>query len=117
MVRENLLGHLHKYLYYPGSTGGGGGLGVGQGTGGTGGAAYGPYVNTGPGTLHIHNHGKGENRDIILDWLSPINFFLRQAEISQTREKGTGGWLLAHPLFKKWESGLGCTLWCRGIRM
>jgi hypothetical protein len=52
-----------------------------------------------------------------LNWLSPINFFLRQADISQLRAKGTGGWLLEHPLFKEWESGSGRTLWCRGIRV
>ncbi|KAJ6487291.1 ankyrin repeat domain-containing protein, partial [Mycena vulgaris] len=50
-----------------------------------------------------------------LDWFSPINFFLRHADISQVRQKGTGGWLLGHPLFKKWQSGSGSTLWCRGI--
>ncbi|KAJ7327501.1 hypothetical protein DFH08DRAFT_710342 [Mycena albidolilacea] len=65
--------------------------------------------------MHIHNHGEAENRDIILNWLSPINFFLRQADISQEREKGTGGWLLADPVFQKWESRSGSTLWCRGI--
>ncbi|KAJ7511611.1 hypothetical protein B0H11DRAFT_1699814, partial [Mycena galericulata] len=54
-------------------------------------------------------------RDVILDWLSPINFFLRQADISQMRAKGTGKWLLENSLFKKWESGSGSTLWCRGI--
>ncbi|KAJ7351374.1 hypothetical protein DFH08DRAFT_694503 [Mycena albidolilacea] len=54
-------------------------------------------------------------RDAILDWLSPINFFLRHADISQIREKGTGGWLLEDPVFKKWESGSGSTLWCHGI--
>ncbi|KAJ7021489.1 hypothetical protein C8F04DRAFT_905423, partial [Mycena alexandri] len=58
---------------------------------------------------------KEEERKRIIDWLSPINFFLRQADISQMQEKGTGGWLLKHPLFKKWEGGLGSTLWCRGI--
>ncbi|KAJ7887446.1 hypothetical protein B0H13DRAFT_1550065, partial [Mycena leptocephala] len=31
------------------------------------------------------------------------------------RAKGTGGWLLEHPVFKQWESGSGRTLWCRGI--
>jgi hypothetical protein len=68
----------------------------------------------------VHVQGGAEiniwPRDVILNWLSPINFFLRQADISQMRAKGTGGWLLEHPLFKKWESGFGSTLWCRGIR-
>ncbi|KAJ6487307.1 ankyrin repeat-containing domain protein, partial [Mycena vulgaris] len=71
------------------------------------------------GTATVHVQGGAEinirDRDIIISWLSPINFFLRQADISQMWEKGTGGWLLAHPLFKKWESGSGSTLWCRGI--
>ncbi|KAJ7445349.1 hypothetical protein B0H11DRAFT_2087331 [Mycena galericulata] len=65
--------------------------------------------------MHVHYHGEAENRDIILNWFSPINFFLRQADISQMRVKGTGGWLLEDPLFKQWESGCGSTLWCHGI--
>ncbi|KAJ7445358.1 hypothetical protein B0H11DRAFT_1635712, partial [Mycena galericulata] len=56
-----------------------------------------------------------QHRDTILNWLSPINFFLRQGDISQMRVKGTGGWLLEDPLFKQWESGFGNTLWCHGI--
>jgi hypothetical protein len=84
-------------------------VGTGQGHGGQGGVGQGPTVN--------FNYGnKEEERKKIIDWLSPINFFLRQADISQLREKGTGGWLLADPTFKKWESGSGSTLWCPGIR-
>ncbi|KAJ7747665.1 ankyrin repeat-containing domain protein [Mycena maculata] len=54
-------------------------------------------------------------RTEILDWLSPINFFLRHADISRTRQPGTGEWFLADSRFKKWESGAGGPLWCRGI--
>ncbi|KAJ6541328.1 hypothetical protein B0H19DRAFT_866718, partial [Mycena capillaripes] len=54
-------------------------------------------------------------RTQIIEWLSPINFFLRQVYISQVRQPGTGGWLLAHPHFKAWKSGSGRTLWCCGI--
>ncbi|KAJ7887644.1 ankyrin repeat-containing domain protein [Mycena olivaceomarginata] len=56
-----------------------------------------------------------EERARIIDWLSPINFFLRHADISRVRQKDTGGWLLADPRFKRWESDSGRTLWCRGI--
>ncbi|KAJ7323032.1 ankyrin repeat-containing domain protein [Mycena albidolilacea] len=56
-----------------------------------------------------------EERTKIIEWLSPINFFLRHADISSERQKNTGGWLLVHPLFKEWESGSERTLWCRGI--
>ncbi|KAJ7889314.1 hypothetical protein B0H14DRAFT_2336806, partial [Mycena olivaceomarginata] len=50
------------------------------------------------------------------NWLSPINFFLRHADIRQVRQPGTGEWLLVHPHFKAWESASGRTLWCHGIR-
>jgi hypothetical protein len=53
----------------------------------------------------------------IIDWLSPINFFLRQADIVSARQPGTGEWLLADSRFKKWESSSRGTLWCRGIRV
>jgi hypothetical protein len=69
----------------------------------------------------IHRNDREEEinmkRQAFLDWLSPINFFLRQADISRVRAKGTGEWLLKHPLFIQWESGSKSTLWCRGMRM
>ncbi|KAJ7117091.1 hypothetical protein C8R44DRAFT_983359 [Mycena epipterygia] len=51
----------------------------------------------------------------IIDWLSPINFFVRQADVSSDRQPGTGEWLLADSRFRDWASGSGGTLWCRGI--
>jgi hypothetical protein len=70
----------------------------------------------------VINHANKEDgldasRLAFLDWFSPINFFQRHTDISQVRTKGTGGWLLADPVYKKWESGSGSTLWCHGIRM
>ncbi|KAJ7453109.1 hypothetical protein FB451DRAFT_1565664 [Mycena latifolia] len=61
-----------------------------------------------------HYHDFAE-RDKIIEWLSPLNFFLRQADIFSTRQPGTGEWLLNDELFKKWKSGAGNTLWCRGM--
>ncbi|KAJ7132644.1 ankyrin repeat-containing domain protein [Mycena filopes] len=58
---------------------------------------------------------QAEERSRLIEWLSPINFFLRHADVSQTRQAGTGKWLLAHPDFQKWESGSAGTLWCYGI--
>ncbi|KAF8164363.1 ankyrin repeat-containing domain protein [Mycena galopus ATCC 62051] len=60
-------------------------------------------------------YGPVPSRIDIIQWLSPINFFLRHAELSSTRQAETGGWLLENPLFKQWESHSGGTLWCRGI--
>ncbi|KAJ7301475.1 hypothetical protein DFH08DRAFT_993703 [Mycena albidolilacea] len=54
-------------------------------------------------------------RTQIIDFLSAINFFLRQAVISRARQAGTGEWLLAHPRFQEWKSSTGRTLWCYGI--
>ncbi|KAJ7692540.1 ankyrin repeat-containing domain protein [Mycena rosella] len=56
-----------------------------------------------------------EERTKILDWLSPINFFQRHAEISAVRQEGTGHWLLADVCFKEWKAESGGILWCRGI--
>ncbi|KAJ7706751.1 hypothetical protein B0H17DRAFT_918555, partial [Mycena rosella] len=54
-------------------------------------------------------------REKILDWYSPLNFFLRQADIFNAWQPGTGGWLLEADLFTEWKSGSGKILWCRGI--
>ncbi|KAJ7453089.1 ankyrin repeat-containing domain protein [Mycena latifolia] len=56
-----------------------------------------------------------DQRQKILDWYSPLNFFLRQADIFSAWQPGTGAWLLEASLFKEWKSGGGKILWCRGI--
>ncbi|KAJ7094767.1 hypothetical protein C8R44DRAFT_645244, partial [Mycena epipterygia] len=43
------------------------------------------------------------DRDRIIEWYSPLNSFLRQADIFNSRQPGTGQWLLEHDLFKKWK--------------
>ncbi|KAJ7190338.1 ankyrin repeat-containing domain protein [Mycena pura] len=54
-------------------------------------------------------------RTKLIQWLSPINFFQRQAEILDLRKPGTGEWLLRDTRFKQWETGSGGILWCRGM--
>ncbi|KAJ7027038.1 ankyrin repeat domain-containing protein [Mycena alexandri] len=54
-------------------------------------------------------------RSAIIEWLSPINFFVRQQDISKNRQLGTGEWLLSDPKFKQWKSSTGGILWCSGI--
>ncbi|KAJ7291164.1 ankyrin repeat-containing domain protein [Mycena rebaudengoi] len=53
-------------------------------------------------------------RKKIIDWLSPANFFLQQADIFGRRQDRTGEWLLADDRFKRWETGSGGILWGRG---
>ncbi|KAJ7706667.1 ankyrin repeat-containing domain protein [Mycena rosella] len=56
-----------------------------------------------------------KRRDEIIDWLSPINFFTRQADIFAVRQPGSGEWLLQSEQFKSWSAGVGKILWCPGI--
>jgi hypothetical protein len=68
------------------------------------------------GIVNIGDTISEQQRTQIIDWLSPINFFLRHADISNLRQPGTGGWLLVDPQFQEWKNGSGRTLWCHGIR-
>lgn len=52
----------------------------------------------------------------ILKWISPINFFLRQQDVSQIRHENTGDWFINDPDFQHWKSTPGEILWCSGIR-
>ncbi|KAJ7145199.1 hypothetical protein C8R43DRAFT_1197445 [Mycena crocata] len=54
-------------------------------------------------------------RKEIIEWLSPINFFTRQADILRRRQPGTGEWILAVEEFKRWKTGCPRILWGRGI--
>ncbi|KAJ7270955.1 ankyrin repeat-containing domain protein [Mycena rebaudengoi] len=56
-----------------------------------------------------------KEREKIIDWLSPPNFFARHAETFATRQKGTGLWFLDEKQFQDWLSAPGGTLWCHGI--
>ncbi|KAJ7291414.1 hypothetical protein C8J57DRAFT_1211868 [Mycena rebaudengoi] len=54
-------------------------------------------------------------REKIIDWLSPLNFFARHADIFGTRQEGTGRWLLEDPQFRTWLLSPGEIIWCFGI--
>ncbi|KAJ7440446.1 ankyrin repeat-containing domain protein [Mycena latifolia] len=51
----------------------------------------------------------------ILNWITSLNFFQRQADVFHAWQIGTGEWLLSDATFKNWELGSGGVLWCRGI--
>ncbi|KAJ7024880.1 ankyrin repeat-containing domain protein [Mycena alexandri] len=114
--------HPHGDSYIVNLKGGEGGAGGSGGKwGGNGGVGEAPKLYLDADIMHIviQRSGREEGIDItrraFLDWLSPLNFFLRQADISRVRTKGTGEWLLKHPLFLQWESSSESTLWCNGI--
>ncbi|KAJ7302491.1 ankyrin repeat-containing domain protein [Mycena albidolilacea] len=118
MSRDPGTMHVH------GGFGGPSGEGHGQGTGGPGGIGQGPTLHMGRvENLNIGSQKEAEiwdqmedtKRRTIIEWLSPLNFFLRQQDISKTRQRGTGEWLLDDPKFMGWKSNPGKVLWCPGI--
>lgn len=58
-----------------------------------------------------------QQREAIIDWLSPLDFWTKQDDIFNRHQEGTGQWLLYSDEFRNWLSGTGNTLWCPGIRM
>ncbi|KAK7013822.1 ANK-REP-region domain-containing protein [Favolaschia claudopus] len=71
------------------------------------------HVNDGISVQHTQTEAK--ERSEIIQWISPINFFIRHSDISRSRVPGTGGWLLVEPQFQIWKAMRGQTLWCTGI--
>ncbi|KAJ7755259.1 hypothetical protein B0H16DRAFT_732523 [Mycena metata] len=61
------------------------------------------------------DHNNAGKKKQIMDWITSLNFFQRQADIFSLWQPGTGQWLLSNPKFYKWESVPGQILWCRGI--
>ncbi|KAK0729574.1 hypothetical protein B0H67DRAFT_559126 [Lasiosphaeris hirsuta] len=59
-----------------------------------------------------------ENRQKILDWISPAGHGQRHHAIQALRLEGTGDWLIRQPGFLKWscgdETGSPNVLWCYG---
>jgi hypothetical protein len=52
----------------------------------------------------------------MVDWLSHLDLDLKQSDLYETREEGTGEWLLEEPKFKEWLDGNHRVLWCAGDR-
>ncbi|KAJ7483667.1 ankyrin repeat domain-containing protein [Mycena latifolia] len=56
-----------------------------------------------------------ERRQKIFDWMSPLNFFQRQADVFGALQSGTGEWLLRNAVFQDWEADSSKVLFCHGI--
>ncbi|KAJ7138137.1 ankyrin repeat-containing domain protein [Mycena epipterygia] len=56
-----------------------------------------------------------KERDKIIEWLAPINFFRRHEDIFAARQAGTGEWFLQSAEFGAWTANLGEILWCPGM--
>ena len=59
---------------------------------------------------------KEQQKQEVLQWLSPLNFRLKQLDILSRRTPCTGEWLLVEKNFKSWVEGNGSScLFCSGI--
>ncbi|KAL8855889.1 MAG: hypothetical protein Q9178_007454 [Gyalolechia marmorata] len=56
-----------------------------------------------------------KERQDILEWFSPLDFYKAQQDVFGRREEGTGRWLIHSDEFQKWIAGSERTLCCYGI--
>ena len=66
-------------------------------------------------TQHLRLSQGQEERETVLQWLSPLNFAPQQSELSGRRQEGTGEWLLKSREFQEWVSLEGKSLVCQGM--
>jgi len=55
------------------------------------------------------------DRDLVLDWLSSIDFAIQHDDIRTRRQPGTGKWFLDQPQFQNWMRGESPVLFCHGV--
>jgi hypothetical protein len=63
----------------------------------------------------IDNRQADDERDTVLNWLTPIDYAPQQQDFISCRQVGTGQWLLECPEFQQWLHGDKQTLFCHGI--
>ncbi|KAJ7129926.1 hypothetical protein C8R46DRAFT_678042 [Mycena filopes] len=65
--------------------------------------------------LNQTEYHSASERDKVIEWYSPLNFFRRQADIFSTHQAGTGGWFLETDLINEWILYPGKAVACPGI--
>jgi hypothetical protein len=56
-----------------------------------------------------------QKNQVILDWLSPVDYSSQQSGFIRGRQEGTGEWLLKSKQFEDWISQNSQILFCPGI--
>ena len=62
-----------------------------------------------------HNQECCQEHQIIVDWLTPIDYAPQQSDFVARRQEGTGQWLLDSKEFNEWLDQSKQTLFCPGI--
>jgi Cdc6-like AAA superfamily ATPase len=63
----------------------------------------------------LHQAQDSQQRQAILDWLTPIDYAAQQQDFISRRQAGTGQWLLDSEEFQTWLNSDKQTLFCPGI--
>ena len=67
--------------------------------------------------IQLNNkQGNHDERQIITEWLSPLDFRQKHEDVFVKRQPGTGEWVLRSEAFQAWEEGKNYVLWCHAIR-
>jgi hypothetical protein len=61
------------------------------------------------------NRERREEHQVILDWLTPIDYASQQSDFIARRQEGTGRWLLESDQFQEWLTKNKRTLFCPGM--
>ncbi|OBT97547.1 hypothetical protein VE01_04507 [Pseudogymnoascus verrucosus] len=74
------------------------------------------YVSTQVDSLSTFILSRHDDQEsiAIVNWLSPLNFFVAQNDILRRRQIGTGEWLFETLEFEAWLAGRDRILWCSG---
>ena len=63
----------------------------------------------------LNRHKDDQERQAILDWLTPTDYALQQSDFIAKHQEGTGQWFLDSNEFQKWLNGSAQTLFCPGM--
>jgi hypothetical protein len=63
----------------------------------------------------LSQRGDDQEFQIIMNWLTPVNYALQQSDLIARRQEGTGEWLLKSNQFQQWLAQSNQTLFCPGI--
>ncbi|RYP13523.1 hypothetical protein DL765_006845 [Monosporascus sp. GIB2] len=67
------------------------------------------------GVGELREHQVNSERQIILDWITPIDYTPQHNDYFSRRQAGTGQWLLDSTEYQAWLTTDGQTLFCPGI--
>ena len=65
--------------------------------------------------VKLVRHQDDQERQAIIDWLSPVDYTSQQSDFIGRRQAGTGQWLFGSEEFQAWLNKNKLTLFCPGI--